>query len=99
MVIDDPYEIDDDSMQTRSYIEFKLEKIDEDNLRDIEKSYSIGKIDSSNKRVMLEYLVKLYKKISDIKKMEHAHEGDDNENINEYLERIISLKKNIEKIR
>jgi hypothetical protein len=97
MAMDDPYRPDDMSIQSRSYIEFKLEKVDEDNLREIENLLSTQKIDSSNKGWIIEYLTTLYRKIQNIKKMEYVHEGENNENVNEYLERISSLKSRIER--
>ncbi len=96
-----PYddEVDDSIMQVRGYKEFKLDKIDENNLNDIENSLNNGKVNSGNKRDLLIYLNSLFKKISDIKKREHIHEGDDNENVNEYLHKISTLKSRVEQIK
>jgi intein/homing endonuclease len=93
------YEIDDSVMQVRGYKEFKLDKIDENNLNDIENSLNNGKISSNNKRDLLIYLNGLFRKIAEIKKREYVHEGDDNENVNEYLERISILKSRVEQIK
>ncbi|MGV8141444.1 MAG: hypothetical protein ACP5NW_03315 [Candidatus Woesearchaeota archaeon] len=96
MVIEDPYDPDEKTMQFKSYVEFKLGKIDEDNLEEIEKIVMNNQTDSSNKKWMSEYLVKLHRKISDIKKEEYSYEGEFNDNVNGYLERIALLKKRID---
>lgn len=93
------YEIDDSIMQVRGYKEFKLDMVDENNLKDIENSLNNGKINANNKRDLLIYINGLFRKIAEIKKKEYVHEGDDNENVNEYLERISTLKSRLEQIK
>jgi len=99
MTIDDPYLPDDATLVDKSYKEFKLDKIDEVNLNDIEKSLEHHKINSSNKEDMLDYLNKLLQKILEIKRLEYSYEGDNNLNINEYLSRIMLLKEKVERTR
>lgn len=91
MVVDDPYDISDDEAKKRSYREFVMDRFDEASLKDIETSLEKGKINSSNKKIMIEFLINLHKKISDIKANEYAYEGDNNLNINIYLSRIKNL--------
>jgi len=98
MVREDPYDIDDEILNKRAYNEFVIDSIDENNLKEIEKSLSNGQINAENKSMMTEYLLKLYKKIAEIKKQEYAYEGDENTNINNYLSRIRSLMEKIKSI-
>jgi hypothetical protein len=99
MALDDPYDFDDSIMQVRSYKEFKMEKIDKDNLNEIEKNLLENKITSSNRNEILTYLSRMLRKINEIKKQEYHYEGEHNDNLNEYLKRIILLKEKIEQIK
>jgi hypothetical protein len=96
MVREDPYDIDDEILNKRAYSEFVMDSIDENNLKEIEKSLSKGQIDKNNKAMMIDYLLKLYRKIAEIKKQEYSYEGEDNTNINNYLMQIKTL---LDKIR
>jgi hypothetical protein len=99
MMRDDPYEPDDAHIQNRSYVEFTLPKTDLDNITSIEKSLADGKITSNNSADSLDYLTRLYKKVFDVKKQEYHYEGDNNENVNEYLERISVLRSKLLSLR
>lgn len=89
---------DNETLKKQNYKEFKLTDIQEKNLKEIEKNYSEGKINSENKKDMLEYLETLHVEISKTKENEREYEGENNFNINRYLKRIEELIKKIEKI-
>ena len=93
----DAYFTDDDAViKQRAYREFKLDKIDLDNLRGIEKALDSNNLNSNNSSDSLEYLEQLYAKITQIKANEYEYEGENNLNINQYLSRLKEL---ISKIR
>ena len=92
-------EVDDSVMQNRGYEEFRLDKIDEDNLYDIENCLKNGKINSENKMDILTYLNTLFRKMSDIRKRENILVPEDNENVHDYLDRISKLRFQIEQIK
>lgn len=81
----------DSALNRRSFEEFVLEKVDEDNLLEIEKNLKEGKISNSNKEEIMDYLGKLYNKIAGIKALEYEYEGELNINVNTYLQRIKML--------
>jgi hypothetical protein len=89
---------DDETLQEQNYKEFKLSALQEKNLKEIEKNVAEGKINSENKEDMLVYLERLYGQINEIKKEESKYEGEENFNINRYLDKIKKLIKEIEKI-
>jgi hypothetical protein len=95
MSIYDPYEPNEKVIQARNYIEFRLSKADNDSIKNIEKSITEGKITIQNSKDSLGYLTNLYKKILEIKKQEYQYEGEDNENVNKYLEKISALRNQI----
>lgn len=92
----DSSDLSDEEMQSRSYTEFKLSKVEEDSLKDIEKTVDNKKVNSDNKDFMLKYLAGLLKRVQQVKENERQYEGEDNDNVNEYLARISNL---ISKIR
>ncbi|HYD03175.1 MAG TPA: hypothetical protein VEC16_02650 [Alphaproteobacteria bacterium] len=91
MVDYDDFELSDEHTKARAYTEFKLSKVEEDNLKDIENTINARKVDASNKGFMMTYLKSLHTKIQNVKENERQFEGDDNANVNEYLERISLL--------
>ena len=91
MVELDPYFAGEDTLKKRSYTEFKLDKVDKDNIESIEQGLASNTINSGNCSDSLEYLEDLYSKINMIKRDEFEYEGDNNENVNEYLLHIHSL--------
>lgn len=98
MIHSDDYFVGDEIIKKKNYNEFVLPKHDQESLADIEKSLKEGKINSSNKAMYLEYLLKLFGKIDTIKKNEHEYEGDNNLNVNMYLDRIQRLIKKIQEV-
>lgn len=95
----DDYFVGDEIIKKKNYKEFVLPKHDQESLADIEKTLKEGKIDSSNKTMYLEYLLKLFNSIDMIKRNEHEYEGDNNLNVNMYLNRIQGLIKKIQEVK
>lgn len=58
----DDYFVGDEIIKRKNYKEFVLPKHDQESLADIEKTLKEGKIDSSNKTMYIEYLLKLFSK-------------------------------------
>ena len=79
----------DDVIKKRNYKEFILSREDEESLLDIEKSIKEKK--TFNKKDILEFLQKLNAKVYAAKKNEYEYEGENNLNLNEYLDRIKKL--------
>ena len=94
----DDYFVGDETIKKKNYNEFVLPKEDQASLKDIEKSLDAGKINSSNKNMYLEFLFKMHGKIDVIKRNESEYEGDNNLNVNIYLNSIQSLIKRIQKV-
>jgi len=94
----DDYFVGDETIKKKNYNEFVLPKEDQASLDDIEKTLKEGKIDSSNKNMYLEFLFKLHGKIDIIRRNEREYEGDNNLNVNIYLNRIQSLIKRIQEV-
>ncbi len=89
---------DSETYKKETYKEFRLSDIQEHNLKEIEVELKNKKINNSNKDTMLEYLEGLYNDITKIKEVEYAYEGEQNFNINRYLQRIKKLMQEIEAI-
>ncbi|MGV8151087.1 MAG: hypothetical protein ACP5NV_05145 [Candidatus Woesearchaeota archaeon] len=94
----DDYFVGDEVIKKKNYKEFHLPKEDEDSLKDIEKTLHAGKINSSNKSMYLDFLYKLYVKVQMIKKNEYEYEGENNLNVNIYVDRIQSLIRKINEV-
>lgn len=94
----DFYFAGEEAIKKKNYKEYVLDSVDENNLKDIEKSLEKGIIDSTNKKMMLDYLFNLHKKISEIKRNEFEYEGENNMNVNMYLNRIRKLIEKIQEI-
>jgi len=94
----DDYFTGDEVIKMRAYEEFSLDKVDEANLLEIEKSIHSGKLNKHNSRDSLEYLEDLFRKIQQIKGNEREYEGDANLNVNEYLERIKTLIQQVKRL-
>jgi hypothetical protein len=87
----DAYFSGDEVIKLRSYKEYKLDKHDEDSVKEIEKALDSKKLNSSNKKDSVEYLEHLYNKIVQVKSNEYEYEGDANLNVNSYMEHIKEL--------
>jgi hypothetical protein len=94
----DDYFVGDETIKKKNYGEFVLPKEDQASIDDIEKTLKAGKVNSSNKNMYLEFLFKLYGKIDIIKRNEREYEGDNNLNVNIYLDRIQRLIKKIQEV-
>jgi len=88
----------DTTLNRKAFKEFVMDKVDEDNLTEIENNLRDGKINNSNKEVMMDYLGKLYNRIKEIKTLEYTYEGELNLNVNSYLQRIKTLLERIHQI-
>ncbi len=99
MGYDDEYALpDDETLKKENYEEYTLSDVDEKNLGEIEFDLKKKKINTSNKKDILDYLQKLRSQINTIAKEEYKFEGAQNPNINKYLKRIEILNSEIEKI-
>lgn len=96
---EDPHDLPEETYMKRTYEGFILDKVDEDNLKEIASNLREGKINSSNKKTILEYLSKIHQKINNIKKNEFSYEGEGNTNVNMYIEKIEKLAKKISEIK
>lgn len=94
----DDYFVGDETIKKKNYGEFVLAKEDQASLDDIEKTLKAGKINSSNKNMYLDFLFKLHGKIDIIRRNEREYEGDNNLNVNIYLDRIQRLIKKIQEV-
>lgn len=94
----DDYFVGDETIKKKNYGEFVLPKEDQASLDDIEKTLKAGKVNSSNKNMYLEYLFKMYAKIQTVKNNEREYEGENNLNVNIYLNRIQSIIKKIQEV-
>lgn len=96
---EDPHDLPEETYMKRAYDGFIIDKLAEDNINEITSNLKEGKINSSNKKTILEYLSKIHEKISTVKKNEFAYEGEENTNVNIYIARIEKLAKKISEIK
>jgi hypothetical protein len=89
---------DDETLKKQNYEEFRLNSVQEHNLKEIEQSLKNKKVNGDNKKDILDYLQDLYTELSIIKKDEYQYEGEQNFNINRELQRIKKLIETVEKI-
>ncbi len=89
---------DEETIKKQEYSSFKLTEVQEKNLAEIEMELKEKKIHPDNKDEVLDYLENLYSDISKIKEAEYSYEGEQNFNINRYLQRIKKLISEIEKL-
>ena len=95
---DDDMFVNDSQVTEKAYKEYKLSDLEEHNLKDIENSLSKGLINSSNKDDMLDYLEDFKDKLIKVKEAEYQYEGEDNNNINRAIKRVMKLIAAIEKV-
>ena len=86
----------DEELLHMMYKEYKLDSIERNNLKEIERMFAEKLFTKNNVKDSLSYLMEFEQKISHIIEVEYKYEGDANYNMNAALKRIKFL---IEKLR
>lgn len=89
---------DDETLKKQSYQGYKLSSVQEKNLQEIEKELKEGKLSHSNKEDVLDYLNGLHIELLKVREQEYSYEGEDNLNVNRYLQRVKKLIEAIDKL-